>query len=348
MKKRIGAIIAVVLLLTTAGVLLFTRREPAAEPRRESHFALGTVVSLTVYRPVSQDFFTGAFALVDEYEQKLSRNLEGSEISAVNRAAGEGSVAVSPETWDVIEEGLRYSRLSAGAFDITIGPLVSLWGIGTEAARVPEEREIDDALSLIDYQLVSQDEENRRIYLPEPGMALDPGAIAKGYIADRLAEYCLTRDIGNAIINLGGNILTLGTKPDGSPYRIGIQDPFSPRGSYIGIVTTADRSVVSSGVYERFFEKEGIRYHHILDTGTGRPVRNSLMGVSIISERSVDGDGLSTSVFALGLKQGRDLIESLDGVEAVFITDEKKVYNTTGLTGKFSLTAPSFTAGDQP
>ncbi|EPN2092521.1 FAD:protein FMN transferase, partial [Clostridium botulinum] len=185
-------------------------------------------------------------------------------------------------------------------------------------------------------------EKESTVMLKRKGQAIDLGAIAKGYTADELKKVLLNYNVSSAFLSLGGNVYVLGNKPDKTPWKIGVQNPLEPRGDYLGIVSVSDKSVVTSGNYERFFERNGKRYHHIFDTKTGYPAEKGLISVSIISDKSIDGDALSTSVYTLGLDEGKKLIESLNNVEAVFVTKDKKVYITSGLKDTFKLTNTDF------
>ena len=181
-----------------------------------------------------------------------------------------------------------------------------------------------NACTHVNYQNIQI--EGNTVTLTDPQTQIDLGGIAKGYIADRLKEYLLSEGVEHALINLGGNTLAVGTKYDGSPFRIGIQKPFSEKNEVITAVEITDRSVVSSGIYQRYFEKDGRIYHHILNPDTGYPYENNLLQVTIISDQSVDGDALSTCCFALGLKDGSKLIESLDNVQAIFVTNDYELH----------------------
>jgi thiamine biosynthesis lipoprotein len=272
----------------------------------------------------------------------MSIHLDDSELAEVNRASGVHPVVVSEETFTVIKLALEIAELSGGAFDPTIGPLVKLWDI-SGSNNVPLDEEIKALLPLVDYKLVVLDEEASSVYLPVQGMALDLGGIAKGWAADE-AGRILSEHKG--IVNLGGNVLVMDSKPDASAWRIGIQDPKMSRGSYIGIVGLIDQTLVTSGPYERFFEREGTVYHHILDTETGYPIVSPLTGVSIITTRSVIADGLSTAVYALGLEKGLELVNQLDGIEAVLLTVDRSIYASEGiLDGSVTLniTNPEYT-----
>ena len=232
-------------------------------------------------------------------------------------------------------------NLGGGRFDLTVGPLVRLWGIGTDDARVPAAGEIAAALALVDWRTVAVSDADSTVFLGRPGAAIDLGAIAKGYAADAAVAVLAANGVTTALVDLGGNIVTLGAKPDGSPWRIGLQDPDPsvPRGTHIGIVEfEGSRSVVTSGTYERYLVRDGVRYHHLLDTATGRPVANGLTAVTIFATRSIVADGWSTLVFAAGLERGRALVESAGGeVEAAFFTDGFEVYATPGLRGRLKL-----------
>lgn len=278
---------------------------------------------------------------IQNIEQKMSLKLEDSEVVKINDNAGIHPVNVSDDTFYVIEKSLKYSELSSGAFDVSVGNLVQLWGIGTENEKIPSENEIKTALSTVNYKNVVMDSEQKTIFLQQKGMSIDLGAIAKGYAADAINEILKKYQVNSAIINLAGNIYIHGDK-NGEPFKVGIQNPYEHRGDFLGIYEAANQSIVTSGIYERYFEKEGKRYHHILSTNTGYPVENELVAVSIISTNSIDGDALSTSVFALGLEQGMPLVESLDDVEAIFITHDKKIYLSDGAKTKFKLVNDTF------
>ncbi|MCC8137525.1 MAG: FAD:protein FMN transferase [Clostridiales bacterium] len=318
----------------------------AAEDKTSSTgFFLDTVVTITLYGDTDSTAMDGCFSLLEEYEQMLSRTIEGSDVWNINQSEGKATV-VSDETADLIETALEYSRLTDGAFDITITPLVDLWNIegksslladgdaeealqeDTADVLIPTDEEIASALSHVDYTVVSV--EGTTVTLSDPDAEIDLGGIAKGYIADRLKEYLLSQGIESALINLGGNVQTIGTKPDGSKWKIGIQEPFGGSSDIIAAVACAGASVVTSGTYERYFELDGTIYHHILDPATGYPADNGLTSVTILSESSVVCDALSTACFVLGLRDGSELIETLDNVEALFITEDETLYRTSG------------------
>lgn len=334
MRRFITVLFAVLLCLGCTG------RNSA--PSRLVGPALGTVCSVTVYSDDDDRLLPGAFSLIDRYEKLISRTIPESDIGKLNKGSGLGEVPVSPEVMELLKLSEKYRTLSDDRFDITISPLVDLWGIGTEHAGVPGKDEIEALLPLVDGSRVVLNEEKGTAYLPEKGMAVDLGGIAKGYIADRVTEYLEEQGAPGGIVDLGGNIRVFGKKPDGSLFRVGIQNPFEERGIYLGIVELEEGSFVTSGIYERFFEHENRHYHHILDVKTGYPVENELAGVAIVTGSSAAGDALSTSVFALGLEKGMKLVESIPGTEAVFITLNREIYITSGLSEIFYLKDSNF------
>ncbi len=316
------------------------------EPVSQNRFLLGTIVTIKIYDNVSGKLFDEIFNRLQEIENRMTINEKNSEVIQVNSNAGKKFTKVSDDTFYVVEKGKYFSELSGGKFDISIGPLVKLWNIGTEEAKVPEQWQIDEKKSLVDYNSVLLDSKGKSIMLKKKGMMLDLGGIAKGYAADEVTKILKENNVKHAIINLGGNILAYGNKPGGSKWRIGIQKPFSSKGNYVGVVSVINKAVVTSGIYERYFKEKGKTYHHILDPETGYPVENNLMSVTIITDKAIDADSLSTSAFAMGLEEGFSLIEKLDNTEAIFITKDSKIYLTSGLKNSFKLTDNSFSIAD--
>ena len=326
-------------------------RDGGLKPESESSFLLGTLVELSFYGgDYGKDVFREAFRTISQYENILSRTISTSEISALNRNSGTSPVKISESTYFLMEKGRYYSDVSGGLFDISIGPLVSLWGIGTEDAKVPSVYEIENAVKLVDYRKISlvhdQEKGEYSAFLEKQGMQVDLGAIAKGYIADQVKELVTGMGVNSAIINLGGNVLLVGKKPDGSPFRIGIQDPFDNRGKYLGILEAEDVSIVTSGIYERYFEEDGRIYHHILDPVTGFPVENEIMGISVITENSVDGDALSTALFMLGLEKAVDFVNSRESIDAIIISRDKKIYLAGDFSERFRLIDTEFSIAE--
>ena len=319
-------------------------KSTVTEPLTRTEFVLGTVAKISIYDHQSEEILELAANRLYELEDTLSINKLGTLIDDINNQAGIAPVKVDSDTFRVIEKGLAYSKLTDGAFDISVGPIVKLWNIGFPEARVPSPEEIKSALPLVGFDKVTLNAEDSTVYLEEKGMQLDLGGIGKGYAADEIADLLRSQGVQHALIDLGGNLYTLGTKVDGSLWNIGVQDPFNPRGKIIGRLTTADHSIVTSGIYERYVEDEsGHKYHHILNPKTGYPYENEIAGVTIVSKSSTDGDALSTSVFALGIEKGLEFVESQSDVEAIFVTTDYKVYLTEGLKDTFTLTNDAFT-----
>ena len=289
-----------------------------------------TVVQIEVWG-ADQDMIEHCRKMCETYEQMLSATIETSEISKINNADGE-PVSVSDDTAELIEKGIEYGEISGGLFDITIAPASGLWNFtDNEDKTLPDPDELAEAVSHIDYRCVHVD--GNTVVLTDPEAQIDLGGIAKGYIADRLKEYLEGEGIEHALIDLGGNMLALGGRYDGTDFRIGLQKPFAETGTAMAALSINDQSVVTSGDYERYFEKDGVIYHHILDPATGYPVQNDRDQVTIISDRSVDGDALSTTCFAMGLEDGLELIRSLDGVEAIFVTKDGEIHTSSDEIG---------------
>lgn len=338
-KRTITTCLGIIFVLFLIfGMFYQQKHKKETEPISRTAFKLNTVVTVTIYDSTDETLLQEVLALCEKYENMFSRTKESSEISQLNNGTlpqENGTFTLSNEAAELISKGLEYGRLSDGAFDITIEPISSMWDFTSEEKSVPAQEELEAALPLINYEDVTLD--RNKLQFKQPGMGLDLGAIAKGYIAGQMKEFLLSKGVRSAIINLGGNVLCVGSKPDGKPFSIGIQKPFAGRSETIASVNISDKSVVSSGIYERFFEKDDVFYHHILNPKTGYPYDNSLVSVTIISEQSVDGDGLSTSCFALGLEKGMELVNSLPDVHAVFITSDYELHYSEGFEEEISM-----------
>ena len=297
-----------------------------------------TVVTITVYDKDSEDVLDACVAKCEDYNARFSRTSEGSEIYELNHANGE-PVTLSGDTVDLIQKGVEYSRLADGKFDITIAPLSDLWDFKNNTGTVPDDAAIQQAKSHIGYENVRVD--GNTVQLLDPEAAIDLGGIAKGYIADQLKAYLKEQNVSHALINLGGNVLALGGKPDGSDYNIGIQKPFAQNGEAITSVKIKDQSVVSSGTYERYFEKDGKTYHHIIDPATGYPADSGLKSVTIISSDGTLADGLSTSLFIMGIDKAKEYWRAnSDKFDAILLTNDNKQYVTEGIYSDYSTDYP--------
>lgn len=325
------------------------------QPISISSIKLNTAVQITIYDSQDKALLNDCLALCDKYELIFSRTNEKSELYKLNhrKDVSDGDfgtdgpttpypVSGTADTWHISEdlaallsEGLDITRESDGAFDIAIAPLTSLWDFTAEDPEVPDDAAIQKALPLCSSDGVTIDGED--ITLLSDDIQFDVGAIAKGYIADRLKDFLIKKGVKSAIINLGGNVLCIGSKPDGTPFKIGIQKPFADHNETEAVMDITGKSVVSSGIYERCFKQDGKLYHHILNPQTGYPYDNGLISVTIISDQSVDGDALSTTCFALGLEDGLKFAEK-KGVQAVFITEDYELHYTDGFRDEIRVT----------
>ena len=325
------------------------------EPISISSIKLNTAVQITIYDSQDKALLDDCLALCYKYELVFSRTNENSELYKLNHrkdtsdkdpnADGQTTpypVSGTADTWHISEDlasllsqGLSITRESDGAFDIAIAPLTSLWDFTAEDPKVPDDAAIQKALPLCSSDGVTIDGQD--ITLPSDDIQFDVGAIAKGYIADRMKDLLVKKGVKSAIINLGGNVLCIGSKPDGTPFKVGIQKPFADRNETEAVMDITGKSVVSSGIYERCFKQGGKLYHHILNPQTGYPYDNGLISVTIISDQSVDGDALSTTCFALGLEDGLKFAEK-KGVQAVFITEDYELHYTDGFQDEINVT----------
>ena len=305
--------------------------EKKSEKFTETAFLLDTVVSVTVYSESDASVLPQCLEECSRYEKIFSRTDPESELYALNAS---GTLEVSEELLELIETALYYCELSGGRFDISMGGVSALYNFSSESPSLPDAEILEEALSHTGYEKISV--EGNTVSLGDPEAVIDLGAIAKGYIADRLAMLLRYSGVESAIIDLGGNILCLGSKPDGSNFKVGIQYPYRDSDKIITAASLSDMSVVTSGVYQRYFESNGVTYHHLLDPDTGKSIDNGLLSVSIISSRSTDCDALSTTVFSMGLEDGMALIDSLDDVWAVFITEDMEIIYSEGFEEKFA------------
>lgn len=329
MKCKKNNIIKTLSAVLTASALLLTGCSGAKSSTQTDQdltytdMLFDTVIKIQILDPADESILDGLKKLCEKYDTMFSATNTDSELYKLNHANGQ-PFTVSSETANLIQEGIHYSELSGGAFDLTIEPVSALWDFKADKPTVPSSDAIAQAVSHVDYTKV--DIQDNTVTLEDPEAGIDLGAIAKGYIADHVKTYLKKQGIKHAIINLGGNVDVIGTKPDGSKYNIGIQKPFDESGEAITSVQLKDQTVVTSGIYERYFKKNGKLYHHILDPRTGYPCENNLYSVSIITDSSTKADALSTTCFLLGYEKGMELIQSMDGVEAIFITDDEKVH----------------------
>ncbi|MCH5186518.1 MAG: FAD:protein FMN transferase [Oscillospiraceae bacterium] len=291
-------------------------------------YAMDTVMTLKAF---GGDDEVGA--ALDEAEKEikyldniLRRENPDSDIYKINRT---GSAEVSEDTFKLIKTALDICESTDGAFDISTAPVSDLWGFYTKNFYVPSDIEIAEALSGVGYENIYADE--NRIYAG--GVQLDLGGMAKGYLSEKIMEIFKNNDVRSGIVSLGGNVHTLGTKPDGGKWRIAVQDPDSDE--YIGEISVNDKAVITSGGYMRFFEQDGIVYHHIIDPKTGYPAKSGIKSVSIVSDSGTLADGLSTALFVMGLDKSEEYWRTHSGFDAVFMTDDDNIYITEGIEDCF-------------
>ncbi len=318
--KLVSIILCFVIL---SGCVPFTK-----EPITKTGFYFDTVIDITIYDNQDMNLLDTCFDYCEDFENLISRTIPTSDISKINTSNG-NPVVVSDTTIELLKLGIKYGDLTDGVFDVTIAPLAELWDFKNNPGTLPSESAITEATAHVNYKNIRID--GNMVTLIDPDAAIDLGGIAKGYMADRLKEYLMGQGVESALINLGGNVLTIGVKPDKTAFNIGIQKPFDENNSTISSVSIKDSSIVTSGTYERYFKLDDKIYHHILDTTTGYPCDNDLLSVTILSKDSVDGDALSTSCFALGLEKGVELLQTLDNVDAIFIRSDYEIVDTREL-----------------
>lgn len=333
MLKRIPYIGAFLTLAAMCS-FLFTGCSKSLQSQSASRteLVMSTVVTVTLYGEQAQEGVNAAFQKAKDLEKILSSQNEKSELYQVNQSAYDREVEVSDTLFTVAQRSLQYCKETDGALDCTIGKINDLWAFGTGNARLPSKEEITPLLVDKGYEQVQLDEEKHTVRFLNPNIQLDFGATAKGFAADEI-KHMLVEEYGITcgIINLGGNIITIGTKYDEQPWGIGITDPEdTTRAVSTEYLTNA--TAVTSGNYERYFIQDGVRYHHILDPKTGYSANNGLISTTIITENSMLADALSTATYVMGLEKAYIYIESLDDVEAIFITDDGTVVKTSGIT----------------
>ena len=305
---------------------------------RQLPFALTT---LTLHDHASRATFAACFERIETILHKFNMYSADSEISAVNHAAGKGAVPVSEDLCEALRQALQLASLTDGLFDPTVGPLVELWKIGSDTAHLPKPEEIRSALLLINWKDVVLDEKARTVSLLHPGMTLDFGAILKGFSAVETGRLLHARGVKSAVVDIGGSVLALGSRPDGSPWRIGIQTPGASTGTYLGVVEVRDEVVNTSGSYEQFFIQNGRRYQHIFNPHTGYPVDNGVKSVTVIANRLHNADGPTLAILALGMEKGLAFARQL-GVDAIIIGEDRKIHMTAGVGHRFTLYDPCY------
>jgi FAD:protein FMN transferase len=327
---------SILLLLILSSISFVACNRGSNIPVEKQEFHMDTIITEKVYGENAQKAANEVMDKITQIEKVMTIDAPGSEIDKLNDMAGKGGVKLGKESIYVLQKANKYAALSGGAFDVSIGPLVKAWGITTNHHRVLTQEEVSRLKKLVGYKDIEIDNKASTAKLKRSGQIVDLGGIAKGFAGDAAIAICKKNGIKSAFINLGGNVVVLGSKSDGSAWNIGVQNPRAITGQYIGILKVKNKAIVSSGDYERFFIENGKRYHHIIDPKTGFPADSGLIGTTIITDLSVDADALSTATFVLGLEKGMKLVESLPEVEAIFVTKDKKVYTSKGLKDIFT------------
>ena len=331
------AVIALSIVLYLAGFAPESREEPEDYGgfRSGITYAMNTVIEQKWYGESADTVYTGMETKIREIESVLSLHLSQSEIAAINENAGVQPVEVSQRTFDLLQRAKELSEQSDGAFDITIAPVVELWGITSDHPHVPTDEELAQAMALMGLEDLVLDEEACTAYLTRPGMAIDLGGIAKGWTADQLREYARELGAERGYVSLGGNLMIIGERPDGDPFKFGLRDPQGDASTYLGTVTLEDGcTMATTGGYERYFEEDGIRYHHVLDPRTGYPADSDLLSVAVISKDGTLADYLSTTLFVQGLEAAKAAAGSED-YALVMVDQENNVWISGLLRGNF-------------
>ena len=311
------------------GLLLFVfvscRNSAQQAPVEQTRFLMDTAVRVAVYdreipRRKIDVAIDRAFEAMKEIEAKTSIHIDTSEVSRMNQAAGGNTVRISSETMDILYRAIETSRTTQGAFDVTIGVIKSLWAFDSDNPSVPDESFIRSLLSKVDYRKIHL--RDTEAFLSEPGMQIDMGGIAKGFVIDQGVQSLKKSGIHSGLVEAGGDLRILGLHPRRNRWKIGVRHPRSQAGELIGVIETDETSIATSGDYERYFIKDGKRYHHILDPNTGFPA-SGCVSVTIVTESALMADALATAVFVLGHEEGMSLIDRLEGVEGLILYEEE-------------------------
>ena len=307
------------------------------ELRRKTLKLMGSHIDILIFDSIdAENILDDAVEMLKMYEHRFSANDDSSELMVVNHNAGIKAVKVHPDLFDLIKIGKLHSCAPNSFLNIAIGPIVQTWRIGFNDVKVPTKQEIDSLLEITDPNQIILNEEEQSVYLAKKGMAINLGAVAKGYIADLMIEYLKKRGVDAGLKNIVLKVLTFCESkhnPD-LMWRIGIQNPVEPRGNHLFTIGIKNQSVVTSGIYERNYTENGKTYHHILNPKTGYPVETNVAGLSIISTASVDGEIWTTRLFGKNVEDIMDEIDSLPDIEGVVVTIEGKIYYTSGVLDK--------------
>jgi thiamine biosynthesis lipoprotein len=338
---RIGAAVLVALASGTAA-LADERPDPDHEIKR-SKPVMGTLVHVTVWGDddeLAARAIGDAFAELDRLDALMTHYAADSAVGKINATAGaRRGVAVDDETFAVIEKAQQTSRLTGGAFDITVGAFWDLWKFGTDQdGSVPSDAAIAERVKKVDYRRIKIDRAGKTVRLARKGTAITLGGIAKGYAVDRAVAILRQAGLSDFIVQAGGDLYVSGRKGSRN-WLVGIRDPRGDRAKTFAVAPVEDMTFSTSGDYERSFVADGVRYHHILDPRTGRPAMRC-RSVTVMAKDALTADGLSTGLFVMGAEAGMKLVEKLPDVEAVFVDADNQVHVSSGLEGKLKILSP--------
>ncbi|CAK9884846.1 MAG: FAD:protein FMN transferase [Candidatus Erwinia impunctatus] len=302
---------------------------------------MGSPVELKLFHH-DEALASGVFRLIKSLENTFTVNRPNSEIMVINHAAGIAPVNVSQLVFNLVQQALSLSLIPGSCFNLAIGPLVKCWKIGFQGNSIPAASSIAEKLALTDPKNILMDQQNHSVYLLQKGMEIDLGAIAKGYIADCVRNYLQQQGVHAALINLGGNVHTLGSPPTAVHWSVGLKTPFSKENDFAGIINVSNKSVVTSGVYERFFEIDGKRYHHIFDPKTGYPLNNDMLSVTVISATSLEGDAWTTLLYGMGIDKALAFLANKPELDAIFITHDHKIIISSQRHFSFTAVDPQY------
>lgn len=322
MKKWIHILCSIILISSLSAC---SSKEQAFS---KSAFYFDTQLTITIYSENAEELLEECMQICERMEKIFSRTRKDSELYAINHRNTD-TLKISDDMKTVIEAGLEAYKISNHAFDISIAPLIELWNFTSNNPKVPTQKEINKALSNVSSDNILL--EGNTLIFKNDKTQIDLGGLAKGYIADRLKEYLLDKGVESGFINLGGNVLCIGSKPDKDTWNVGIQKPFDDKGEVLHVIKTKDKSVVSSGVYERHFMINNKNYHHLIDARNGYPMENHLWQVTIITSSSLKADQLSSTVFLMGLEKGMKYVEAIKDCEAIFVDDQGELHFSSGL-----------------
>lgn len=339
MKKIIYPLIGVIL----SSMFCVSCTNSKGKFYEKSNIVMDTAVTLNAYGENSKEAVEESFKKLDEINEMASPNINTSDVYKINEASGKSYVKVHPEILKMIKTSVEYSKLSDGAFDITLGPIINLWGIGTDNERLPSDEEIKGKLPLVGYDKISINENDSSIMLQKEGMAIDLGGVAKGFAVDEVLKIYKKYKIDNGLINLGSSsIYAVGKNKENKDWAVGIKHPRNEDpNEYLGIIKLSNESLSTSGDYERFFIKDNKRYHHIIDPKTGYPVDNGVMSDTIVINGELEDNGiiadiLTTTVFSLGPEKGLKLINNMQKVSCEITTSDYKVYTSDGFKDRIT------------